>query len=158
MQNIQQPLQDFLLPIKGRVTVEIHDAKTGKLKSRDVIDNVFVTAGKNTIAQFLAGQAVLGVTYCALGTSSVAPAPGDTGLTAEIVRKLISVRSFAGNQATFQTFFNTSEGNGTLRECGLFGDTASGIPGSGSLFSKLAINRTKTSNDTLTLTWTLTVG
>lgn len=152
------PVNDFILPPIGTVMLEIRDAKTGVLKSRDFLKNTFVTVGKNNIAAYLSGAGVVGITFCALGTSSVAPALGDTGLGAEIQRKQVSVSSFLNNVATFQTFFTTSEGNGSLREAGLFGGLASTIPGSGTLFSKLAINRTKTSNDTLTLTWNLTIG
>lgn len=152
------PLRDFIKPPVGTVMLEIRDAKTGRLKSRDVIHNTFVTVGKNKIAQWLSGQTVLGPTWCALGTSVVAPALGDTNLTTEVYRKQISVPSFANNVATFQTFFNATETTGTYREAGLFGDLASSIPGSGTLFSKLAINRTKTINDTFTLTWSLIVG
>ena len=76
----------------------------------------------------------------------------------EVGRKAISVRSVSGNQALFEIFFGTSEVNGTLREAGLFGDNASGTPDSGTLFARAAINRVKTSNDTLNLQWTITIG
>lgn len=156
-------LNDKLKYIKGEIIIELRDAKTGKLKSRDIIHNMFVTAGKNSIAAALNGDTNKGqITYCAVGTSSVAPALGDTGLTTEIQRKLVSVRSVVGNVATFQTYFATGEGNGSLREAGLFGDIgtngASSTPGSGTLYAKAAINRTKTINDTLTITWNMTVG
>lgn len=124
--------------------------------------NMVVTYGKNGIAQRLAGQDSGEITYCALGTGITAPALGDTALQTELIRKLISVRSYAGNVATFQTYFTTSEGNGTLKEAGLFGNgvgrTASSTPGSGQLYCRVAINRTKTSNDTLTLNWDVTIG
>jgi hypothetical protein len=60
--------------------------------------------------------------------------------------------------ATFQTFFTTTEGNGTLREAGLFGDAATDGINTGTLFSKLAINRTKSASDTLTMSWDITIG
>lgn len=156
-------IDDKVKAFEGRLIVEIHDAKTGKLKSRDVYKNMFVTVGKNSVARGLQGDTNSGqITYCAVGTSSVAPALADTGLTTEIARKLISVRSFAANVATFQTYFTTSEGNGSLREAALFGDLstngASATPGSGTLFCKAAINRTKSVNDTLTITWNVTIG
>ncbi len=151
-------INETLLPIKGQVEIVIRDAKTGRIKSRDTYNNMFVTAGKGIVAQWMSGQGNAGITYCALGTGTPAPTLADTGLTTELVRKLISVRSFAANVATFQTFFGTTEGNGTLKEAGLFGDLASATPGSATLFSKIQITRTKTSSDTLTLTWTITVG
>lgn len=151
---------DKIIPA-GMVLVELRDAKTGKLKFSDLIKNTFVTAGKNSIAAGLQGTTANNqgiITYCAVGTSAVAPALADTTLGTEIFRKLVSVRSVSGNVATFQTFFTTSEANGSLREAGLFGDDASSTANTGTLFSKLAINRTKTSADTLTLSWSITIG
>lgn len=146
---------------KGSCSIVIRDAKTGKIKHEERINNTFVTVGKNSIAAGLIGitdnnQGI--ITYCALGTSVVAATLADTTLTTEIYRKLISVRSVSGKVATFQTFFTTAEANGTLREAGLFGDAATATTDSGTLFSKLAMNRVKTSSDTLTLSWDITIG
>lgn len=146
--------------IKGRCVVEIHDAKTGKLKSRDIINNLYVTTGKEQIAQALSGNVAgnIGqITYCAVGTGVAVPVIGDTALQTELYRKQISVRSVTGRTATFQTFFNRNEANGSLQEAGLFGAGATAIAGSGALFCRLNINRTKSSNDTLTLRWGITV-
>lgn len=148
------------IKVRGDVEITIRDAKTGRIKSHDVIRNMVVTTGKQSIAAGLQGNSNKGyITYCSVGTSAVAPALSDTQLTAEIARKLVSVREVNGNSASFQTYFGTSEANGTLREAGLFGDsTASGTANSGTLFCRLAINRTKTSSDTLTIAWVVTVG
>lgn len=155
-------ISDEFLKLKGELSLEFRNIKSGKVR-KYVYKNMVVTAAKNAIAQRLSGNSSAGeITYCSLGTGSTAPALSDTQLQTELVRKLISVRSFSGNIATFQTFFTTSEGNGTLREAGLFGNangvTASGTANSGQLYCRTAINRTKTSSDTLTLTWTVTVG
>lgn len=150
---------DIVVPT-GKVLVQIQNVITGKI-TEGLFDNMFVTAGKNSLADALRGTTANNkgiITYCALGTSAVAPALGDTGLTTELARKLVSVRSVAANVATFQTFFTTSEAIGTLREAGLFGDDASATLNTGTLFCKVAINRTKTSNDTLTLSWAVTIG
>lgn len=154
-------ITDQLSQLKGEVTLEFRNVHTGDVRTYHY-HNMVVTAAKNAIAQRLAGQSVGEITYAALGTNSTAPALGNTTLGTELARKLVSVRSYASNVATFQTFFTTSEGNGTLREAGLFGNavgnTASAAANSGQLFCHTAINRTKTSSDTLTLTWTVTVG
>ena len=153
--------QSEIIVPTGKVHIEIRDAKTGKLKFEDLVNNMFVTAGKNSIADALRGTSESNkgiITYCALGTGTNAPALVDTDLQTELVRKLVSVRSVSGNVATFQTFFTTSEGNGTLREAGLFGDDATATANSGTLFCRASINRTKTSSDTLTLSWAVTIG
>jgi hypothetical protein len=154
-------VEDAIAVPTGMIHIVIRDAITGKIKSDDMVKNMFVTAGKNAIASALQGTTSNNkgiITYCALGTSSVAPALSDTLLGTELYRKLVSVRSVANNVATFSTFFTTSEGNGTLREAGLFGDDATGVSGTGTLFCHAAISRTKSSSDTLSLSWAVTIG
>lgn len=149
------------IKITGECLIEIRDAKTGRLKSRELVKNLVVTTGKTSIAQALRGDVANNkgqITYCAVGTGTNVPAAGDTALQTEVDRKQVSIRSNTANVAEFQTFFNQNEANGVLREAGLFGDLATDVAGSGTLFSRLNINRTKTSNDTLTLTWRITVG
>lgn len=161
--NIYLEMPEIVIP-RGHIALYIHDAKTGKLRSLDIKKNMFVTTGKNSIAQRLRGDTTNNrgeISYCALGTSSVAPQLTDIKLITEIQRKLISTREIntgAANSAEFTTFFNTSEGNGVLREAGLFGDNASATVDSGTLFCRTAINRTKSSADTLTLVWNVIIG
>lgn len=154
--NVKDPVE-----LKGHLEIIIRDAKTGRIKSHDHYKNMVVTRAKESIAAGLIQSSGRGyITVCALGTSAVAPALGNSGLGTEIARKLISVRTVTNNQALFETFFTTAEGNGTLREAGLFGDSTadSAIPGSGQLFCHAAISRTKSTNDTLTLRWTVIIG
>lgn len=160
MSDLFIPTNDIIIP-KGACALILRDGATGKIKAVDFVENMIVTAGKNSMASALKGttdnnQGI--ITYCAVGTSAVAPALGDTALTTEIFRKLVSVRSVSGKVATFQTFFTTSEANGTLREAGLFGDAATAGASTGTLFSKLAINRVKSASDTLTMSWDITIG
>lgn len=159
MNEIFIPKNEIIVPT-GMVLIEIRNVLTGKEESI-MTKNMVVTAGKNAMASALIGTTANDkgiISYCALGTSAVAPALSDTQLAAELGRKLISVRSVSGNVATFQTFFTISEVVGTLREAGLFGDDASSTANSGTLFCRTAINRVKSSNDTLTLSWALTIG
>lgn len=145
---------------KGTVIVELRDAKTGRLKSRDTYENLFVTTGRRAVADALRGNVTSNrgqITYCSVGTGTNVPAAADTTLQTELYRKLVSVRSVSTNTAIFKTFFNQTEANGVLREAGLFGDDASDTANSGTLFARVNINRTKTTSDTLTITWMVTV-
>lgn len=151
---------DIVIP-RGMVLVSLYDIYTHKLV-QDIIKNTFVTAGKNSLAKSLRGLTTNNqgiITYCALGTGITAPELTDVKLEAEIFRKLVSVRSDdGGNIANFQTFFSTAEANGSLREAGLFGDAATAVADSGTLFCHLAINREKTTSNTLTLDWDVEIG
>jgi hypothetical protein len=157
--KIWLPAKDLIIP-KGFVTLLWGD-KDGNLKKVERFHNLVTTAAKESWAKAFRGETANNqgiATYHALGTSAVAPALGDVQLGAEIFRKLISVRDDENNVSSFQTFFTTSEGNGTLRELGLFGDAATGVSGSGTLFARAAMNRVKTSSDTLTVLHTMTFG
>jgi len=145
--------------LTGSIEIILRDAKTGKIKSVDHVKNMVVTVAKESIAGGLIQESNKGfITYCAVGTNTTAPALGNTALVTELARKLVSARSRTNNQAVFETYFTTAEANGTLREAGLFGDLASATANSGTLFCRAAINRTKSTNDTLTLRWTVIIG
>lgn len=157
--NIDLKRKDTVIP-KGKVLIQLQNVKTGKIRQY-LVNNLVTDAGKAAMAAGLSGETANNkgiITYCALGTDGTAPDPADTTLGAELFRKQVSVRSVDGNIATFQTFFTTAEAIGTLLEAGLFGDDASGTTDSGTLFCKVAINRVKTANDTLTLSWSVTIG
>lgn len=159
MDNLIIPQHDIIVP-KGHVTIVLGD-KYGNIKEVQHYKNLITDLAKASIADGLRGTTTNNkgvITYCALGTDATAPDPTDTALGTEIFRKLVSVRSVADNVATFQTYFATGEANGTLREAGLFGDSASDTTDSGTLFAHTAVNRVKTSNDTLTLYWDVTIG
>lgn len=146
--------------IKANVTIEIRDAKTGQLKTRDEYHNMVVTAAKTAIATRLAGGStndVGTISYIAVGTGTTSPALSDVALQTELARKELALRSSTSNVATFTGFFGVSEGNGVLREAALFGDAATSTAGTGTMYCRVAINRTKSSSDTLSLTWTFTL-
>lgn len=144
--------------IRGFVKLTFRNVKTGEEEVIHIL-NVFCHAGKGGIARRIVSQeANYGrVTYCAVGTGTNAPAANDTQLQTELFRKVISVAAYNSNVATFTTFFNTAEGNGTLRELGLFGDLATATANTGTLYARTGINKTKTSSDTLTIEWSLVI-
>lgn len=147
--------------LRGRVTLTLRDVRTGK-EDVQVLDNLIVTAGKSAIAARLAGDTAVAnrgeITYGAVGTGTTAPTLADTTLETELVRKLLALRSFSANVATLRMFLTTAEGNGTLKEFGLFGEDASITADSGTMFNRLLIDRVKTSANTLTIEVQLTVG
>lgn len=140
----------------GKVSFIFTNTKTGK---KDIINvkNLFVTLGKNSIADRLRGADTGRITYCAIGTGTTAPALGNTQLVSESFRKLISVSSSSANVTTFETFLNESEGNGTISEAGLFGNLATNTANSGTLFCRTLVSRVKTSSDTLSIIWNVTI-
>lgn len=143
------------------VTFVTRDGLTGKIKSVEHVPNLITKLYHNDIAAVLRGNTANNnavATYHAVGTGETAPADTDTQLETEIFRKLISVRTNTANIAELQTFFTTSEANGTIKEIGLFGGLATGTANSGTLFARLSVNRVKSSNDTLTLLHAIEIG
>lgn len=146
-------------PIKVNINVKatFENIETGE---KTVIEkhNVSCTAGMESVASRLIGGTDKGViTYMALGTGAGSPSASDTTMDTELFRKLVSIRTVSGAVASFRTFFNSSEGNGTLTELGLFGDDASATADSGTMYAHVTIDKTKTSAETLTVDWSATV-
>lgn len=123
-------------------------------------DNIIPTAGRTAIANHLTSGSpsptALRGNYIALGTGTNAPANGDTTLQTETYRKATASASNASNVGTITGFFTQTETSGTYREAGIFmGGTASA--NTGTLLSRVAINITKTTSQSLTIEWTITI-
>lgn len=158
MKNFIIPRNDIIIPT-GSVLATLRNINTGKV-TQELYKNMVVTIGKYSMADALRGTETNTrgiITWAAVGTGLTAPALADIKLQTELFRKTVSVRTYALNVATFETFFTTSEAIGSLKEAGLFGDAASVVADSGTLFCRTAINRTKSASDTLTLRWSLTI-
>lgn len=149
------------LKISGKVRFIFTDVKTGKKEVSKWHKNIIPTVGRTAIGRRLGNIAEKSnegmVTYGAVGTGTNAPQNSDTQLQTEIFRKLIASASYLVNVITIRTFLTTAEGNGVLKEFGLFGEDASGTPNSGTLFQRVNISKTKTSSKTLTIESVITI-
>lgn len=152
--------------IRGHVIATLRDARTGRVKCIYGTENTFVMAGLVAVARRLAGidgNAGLDkygqVTYGEVGTGITAPTTGDIAIETPVAsgRVAIADASNIGNVAYIRFFFNTSEGNGVLKEFGSFGEEADGTSNSGTMYNRAAINVTKTASDTLTIEVQFTV-
>ena len=144
------------LTARDRITHEIVDVVEAR--------NLIVTAGKNLIANMLVDTSGYdtGITYCALGTNTTAPAITDTQLGTETSRLEIAAngsRTVATNVITFSTFFLAAQCSIFLKEVGLFGhSTASATANSGVLLAHGQISYdNQAGNYDLTIDWLVTV-
>lgn len=157
---IDLPTQQLeLLKMHGQMIIERHDAITGELKQREVINNLVCNIGKNMIAARLNGETVTTtgiINYLAVGTGANIPAASDTQLQTEIARTTVSTNSRVNNVATITFFFGSGSGNGALREAAAFIDGTATV-NSGNIFDRVNINVTKTTADTLTITLIVTI-
>ena len=135
----------------------------GSLASSTVQKNLIPTVAKAAQALQITGLNTQNIgqnIYIALGTSITAPTTSDTQLGAEVIRKLVTVKSTSTNVASIVCFFSQTEATGTWREFGMFqngGSTvASGSANTGIMFSKVPTNITVLALQTLTVTVTYT--
>ena len=160
MAMMQSPIEQLeSMKIHGKMVVELHDAVTGELKHREVINNLVCNIGKNMIAARLNGETVTTtgiINYLAVGTGSNIPAAADTQLQTEIARTTVSTNSRVNNVATITFFFGSASANGTLREAAAFID-GTAVVNSGNIFDRVNINVAKTTADTLTITLIVTI-
>lgn len=147
------------LKIKGHYRFTLRNIVDGSFRVFEY-DNLIPTAGRAALADNLTNASPsvtpLRVNYTAVGTGTTAPANGDTTLETETFRKATSSATSSNNVAYFTAFYTAAEVSGTFREAGLFIDgTASA--NTGTLFSRVAINITKSTLETLTIDYTLTI-
>ena len=123
-------------------------------------DNLVVTAGKEWVAgRFKDGSIPDEMSLMALGTSNTAAAAGNTALAAEITASRIALTTDGGtvSNATVQydATWTSSHGAYAIQEAGIFNH---GTSGSGDMLARTVfaiIN--KGTDDTVTISWTITV-
>jgi hypothetical protein len=125
-----------------------------------VIENIIPTVARTAIAAQLTdatpSPASILITHMALGTGVTAPANGDTQLQTEVYRNAIASLTQANNVAYMTGFFSSTETTGTYKEVALFMAGTLTV-NTGTIFSRTAINITKTSVQTLTIDYTVTI-
>lgn len=143
------------LAIRGHVLLEVR-GPDGNVKQRVESDNLIVTVGKNGIAdQLLASPTINKPTHMAVGTGATAPAAGNTALGAEVDRNALTTKTRSANVVTMVGDWAAGDAtNAALAEAGIF-DAAS----TGNLYARATFTAIdKGASDTLSITWTFTVG
>lgn len=128
----------MLLPdrfqLRGSMEFALYNALNGELIERGQQNNTVVTTGRRFILDniFVSGAASNQViSYGAFGTSTTAPATGDSALASESVRIAIASMNTANltaNPPYVEALMTlaTNQGNTTLGEAGLFNSSAGG--------------------------------
>lgn len=128
----------------------------GKVVQR--VPNLIPTVGRAVLASRLANLTTYTgiINKIALGAGSTTPTNSDVQLSSETYRNSVASLSNSSNVAYVSGFFTAAETNGTYNECGIFIDGAAGA-NTGQLFSHALIGVTKSSIQTLTVDWILTI-
>lgn len=137
------------------LTVDIHDAETGRVIDRQEVHNRVTDAGLTLLLLALMGTPGAGVTHFATGTGTAAIQPGDTTLQGEVTRETVTSKSVAGLTMTVKYYMGSTVGNGnTIRKVGLFN---AGTGGTLIAAALLASAIPKSSAVGVTYTWTITL-
>ena len=150
------------IELRGSLEMVLYDAKTKQEIERRSIKNTIVTAGRAWILKHIAGTAVFNgnetrpLSHLAIGTSTTAPATGDTALGSETTRKAFdafTTANITSNPPSYQLecSFATNEGNTTLAEVGLFNSSAAGTMLAHATFGTI----NKTTSNTLAVSYTI---
>jgi hypothetical protein len=140
-----------ILSIRYNIIATWRD-KAGNIIRQEKKHNLVATVGRAVIAQRLANDTTYTGTikYCALGSNTTAPTSGDIQLGTETFRKAPTAYADISNKAYITVLFELAEAVGTHKEFGTFID-GSATPNSGQLFSHVAVDWTKASDQTLTI-------
>lgn len=126
--------------------------KAGRVISQNEYQvNVFCNSGRTSLLERMSGDTKGEVTYLALGDDTGTPAVGDTALGNELYRHGVTSRSVTGLTLYTSTFIPSTEGNHAYKEMGLYGDDAGAGADSGTLFTHLVIDETKSAGQSVTI-------
>jgi hypothetical protein len=137
-------------PVKEHVHIVLR-GPDGEIKHEEEKTNTVTTAGKNAIAdQLLASPSLNKPTHMAIGTGS----PAANALGTELDRNALTSKTRSGAVVTMVGDWAAGDGTGAITEAGVFDAAATGNMHLSTSFS--VVN--KGASDTLTITWTLTIG
>ena len=134
------------LKLTGALTIAINDTIVQKT------ENLVVTAGKEWVADRM-NNANTVMTYMSIGTGTTAAAAGNTTLVTEIDRNALSSTTVTDNNVAYVATWAAGDGTGAITEAGIFNAASAGDMLARTVFS--VVN--KGADDSMTITWTVTV-
>lgn len=141
-----------LIKVRGELKLTLSSPQ-GNVKQEIIVPNLVVTTGKNLIASRLKDTTDAAMTHMAIGTGSTAAAAGNTALGSEAGRVALTSTTVTNNSVAYVASFGAGTGTGAITEAGLLNASSSGTLLCRTVFS--VIN--KGANDTLGITWTVTI-
>ena len=139
--------------LKGQLEIVLRD-RNGKIKERRKERNLIVNTGLNAILDRLVGTSEAVMSHMGLGSSTTAAAAGQTALVSQLgSREAIDSSTVTGSSVAYVCTFEAGDATGTITEAGIFNASSGGTMLCRSVFSSI----TKGANDSLNVTWTITV-
>lgn len=141
-----------IFKLTGKVHVTLTNEHGEIIEQRAT--NLVVTTGKNFTASRMVGVASNVMSHMAVGAGTTAAAVGDTALGSELGRVALASSSATTNVVTYTATFGAGTGTGAVTEAGIFNAASAGTMLCRVVFA--VVN--KGANDTMAITWTVTVG
>lgn len=139
---------------KGRLNIVLKD-QDGNVKDQREVDNLVVTTGLNWIAARMYDTGIPNqMSHMAVGSGTTAAAAGDTDLGSILgSREALDSTTVSTNTVQYVSSFEAGDGTGAITEAGIFNAATSGTMLCRTVFD--VVN--KGANDTLSITWTITI-
>jgi hypothetical protein len=139
--------------MSGRLIIKKFNEKQELIYQTEV-ENLVVTAGKNFIASRIVSGSATVMGYMAIGDDATVSALAQTDLGNELARVATSSASAVDNNITFTASFGAGVGTGSLQEAGIFNNSSTGTMLCRTTFPVI----TKTSGETIAISWVVSVG
>ena len=137
---------------KGRLSVILKD-KDGNVKDTREVDNLVVNTGLAYIASRMKDTTDDAMSHMAIGAGTTAAAAGDTALGSELGRVSLTSTTVTSNAVAYVATFGAGTGTGAVTEAGILNDATTGTLLCRTVFDVL----NKSSDDTLSVTWTISL-
>lgn len=139
----------------GQLSVRLVSAN-GQVKENFVVPNLVVAVGKEWIAARMkdAGTPVQ-MSNMAIGSDNTTAVAGNTALGSELGRVALTTAggTVSGAVVTYEATFPAGTGTGSVQEAGIFNDGTAGTMLCRTTFAVVS----KGADDTLSITWTVTI-
>jgi hypothetical protein len=139
--------------MSGRLIIKKFNEKQELIYQTEV-ENLVVTAGKNFIASRIVSGSAAVMGYMAIGDNAAVSALPQTSLSNQRARVEIDTASAVDNNITFTASFGAGVGTGSIQEAGIFNAFEEGTMLCRTTFPVI----TKTSGETIAISWVVSVG
>jgi len=144
------------LKLSGQLNIVLKD-KAGNVKDTVQVKNLVVNAGLAYIASRMTGTAKAVMSHMALGSGTTAAAAGQTDLVTILgSREALDTITIAGSnneKVVYVASFEAGDATGAVTEAGIFNAATSGDMLCRTKFN--VVN--KAADDTMSVTWTITL-
>ena len=141
------------LKLSGQIAIVLKD-KDGNVKEERTEKNLVVTTGLNYIASRMKDATATAMTHMALGSGTTTAAAGQTDLVTLLgAREALDSTTVTANAVAYVSSFEAGDATGAVTEAGIFNAASGATMLCRVVFS--VVN--KAADDTMTVTWTITL-